>query len=360
MSKPNLYSKIYLDLLDQLKSPIYKEGDEIPTAVELADHYSVSRPTIHKALKQLQDDGVIKSKAGQGSRLVKKPKKTSSNHKIFGLIFPLLRMEGFFSRLAVSIAGLSEKYNFNILWGGSFFQGTIDLKSLSNLVDMYIEQKVDGVFMSPVELTDDRSDINSFLLNKLQKAGIQTILVDAGITEFPDNITHDIISIDNYRAGYTLAKHMLSNGSDRIDFFTMPNVGRTVHMRLMGVQSALLNAGINPKSDWVHLITEEDDLEMRLKSVGSKNLIASNDFLAVKLMDIIQSKSFAIPDDFRIAGFDGSPRASEIYPRLTTINQPCEDLATLAVINLFDRLENPNKPPCQILSNFELVIGEST
>ncbi|AEV30195.1 transcriptional regulator [Sphaerochaeta pleomorpha str. Grapes] len=360
MSKTNLYLNIYLDLLEQLKSPIYKVGDEIPTAVELASLYSVSRPTIHKALKQLQDDGLIKSRAGQGSRLIKKPKKEASENKIFGLIFPLLRMEGFFSRLAVSIASLSEKYNYNILWGGSFFQGSIDFNSLSKLTDLYIEQKVDGIFMSPVELTNDRYDINTFLLNKLERAGIQTILIDAGVTEFPENIGHDIISIDNYRAGYTLAQHMLSNGSNRIDFFTMPNVGRTVRMRLMGVQSALIDAGIYPQKDWVHLITEEDNLEVKLKSMGSKNIITSNDFLAVKIMKIIQGKSFSFPEDFRIAGFDGSYIASEHTPRLTTINQPCEELAALAVIDMFDRLKNPSKPPSQILSNFELIIGEST
>ncbi len=335
-------------------------GDEIPTAVELASRYSVSRPTIHKALKQLQDEGVIKSRAGQGSRLIRKPMKEQSENKIFGLIFPLLRMEGLFSRLAISIASLSDKYNFNILWGGRFFEGSIDFSSLSRLTDFYIEQGVDGIFMSPVELTDDRYEINSYILNKLNKAGIQTILIDAGVTEFPENIGHDIISIDNFRAGYTLAQHMLSNGSERIDFFTMPNVGRTVKMRLMGVQAALIEAGIHPKRDWIHLITEEDDIEVKLKTVGSKNLITSNDFLAVRIMKIIQSKSFSIPEDFRIAGFDGSPIASEMNPKLTTINQPCEDLATLSVISMLERLKNPEKPPCQILSNFELVLGEST
>ena len=360
MSKPNLYLKIYHDLLEQLKSPIYKIGDEIPTAVELANHYAVSRPTIHKALKQLQNDGVIKSKTGQGSRLIKKPKKDGSDNKIFGLIFPLLRMEGLFSRLAVSIAGLSETYNFNILWGGSFFQGTIDFNSLTKLTDFYIEQKVDGVFMSPVELTDDRHEINKYLLNKLDKAGIQTILIDAGVAEFPENINHDIISIDNFRAGYILAQHMISNGSKRIDFFTMPNVGRTVHLRLKGVQCALLDAGILPEKSWVHLITEEDDLEIRLKNMGSKNLITSNDYLAVRIMKIMQYNSYSFPEDFRIAGFDGSPLASENNPKLTTIYQPCEELAILAVTSMFNRLKNPNLPPSQILSNFELIIGEST
>ncbi len=360
MGKSKIYSDIYSNLLEQLQSPIYKVGDEIPSAAKLAEHYSVSRPTIHKALKKLQDDGLIESKVGSGTVIIKKPEK-NRHTPLFGLIFPLLRMGSFFENIAQEIAKLSKSLNFRLIWGGQFPQGSVDLASLDQLSDFYIQEQVDGVFMTPVELTADCYKTNQLILSKLDRAKIPVTIIDAGITRFPEHVQRDIITIDNYRAGYTLANYMLSTGdSQRIDFCTLPYVGRTVQTRQKGIESALLDHGILPQKEWVHTLTEEDELAKNLKNIGASNIICSNDFVAIKLQRILMSKMYTIPHDFRIASFDGSSEAMETFPSITTIVQPCDELAFLAVKNMLNRIMYPSMPVSQIMTNFDLRIGEST
>ncbi len=359
MAKNNIYSEIYSELLDQLQSPIYKVGDEIPSASKLAEQFSVSRPTVHKALKQLQSDGVLESRVGAGTYLVKKPE-SDNEIPLFGLIFPLLRMEGFFGKVARAIAEYSQQFDFKLIFGGQVPQGSIDLYSLEHMTDYYIEQKVDGVFIAPVELTGDSKKTNDLIRKKLDDAGISVVVIDSASEDFPENISYDVVSIDNYRAGYKLAQYMLENGSNRIDFCTLPHVGRTVRLRWKGIESALIDHGITPCADWFHILTEEDELGRKLKENGSSNIICSNDYVAAKVMRILQRRDFVIPRDFRIAGFDGSQLADEVYPCLTTIVQPSEEIAYLAIKTMLSRLKYPQSPISQILTNFSLKIGDST
>lgn len=57
-----LYLDVKKDLLDKITSGEYSEGTIIPTEHELSDMYSVSRPTIRKAVQILVDAGYLERK----------------------------------------------------------------------------------------------------------------------------------------------------------------------------------------------------------------------------------------------------------------------------------------------------------
>ena len=52
--------------------------------------------------------------------------------------------------------------------------------------------------------------------------------------------------------------------------------------------------------------------------------------------------------------------AREMTPPLTTIHQPCADLAAVAFRKLMERIANPDLPPREILLDAPLVVREST
>ncbi|MBL1229679.1 GntR family transcriptional regulator [Enterococcus sp. BWB1-3] len=68
-----LHKKIQQDLLDKIKSGEYAENETIPTEMELADIYSVSRPTVRQAVQSLVNDGYLEKRKKRGT-VVKKPK----------------------------------------------------------------------------------------------------------------------------------------------------------------------------------------------------------------------------------------------------------------------------------------------
>lgn len=68
-----LYSSIRDDLLAKIKNGTYKEGDVIPSEIELAKSYGVSRPTVRQALQILANDGYVEKRRRRGT-IVTKPK----------------------------------------------------------------------------------------------------------------------------------------------------------------------------------------------------------------------------------------------------------------------------------------------
>lgn len=71
------YDQIKDDLLSKIKDGTYPEGQTIPSELELAEMYGVSRPTIRQALQILVSDGYLEKRRRRGT-VVTKPKVSQS------------------------------------------------------------------------------------------------------------------------------------------------------------------------------------------------------------------------------------------------------------------------------------------
>ena len=80
----------------------------------------------------------------------------------------------------------------------------------------------------------------------------------------------------------------------------------------------------------------------------------------MKLSKTLAKLNVRIPEDVMLAGFDDLVEAGRMKPALTSVRQPCFDLATTAFLTLLERMENPDLPPRQILLDTSLVVHEST
>ena len=69
---PNLpkYERAYLAIVQRLKDGRYPVGGRVPTELELAGQFSVSRVTIRRALDMLVQDGYVERRQGSGYRVV--------------------------------------------------------------------------------------------------------------------------------------------------------------------------------------------------------------------------------------------------------------------------------------------------
>ncbi|WP_304433345.1 GntR family transcriptional regulator [Acutalibacter muris] len=68
-----IYESIKKELMDQIRSGELKEGDMIPTEMQLSKMFGVSRPTVRQALNDLVVDGYLRRVKGTGT-FVTKPK----------------------------------------------------------------------------------------------------------------------------------------------------------------------------------------------------------------------------------------------------------------------------------------------
>ena len=67
------YMKIYHMIANDITAGVYKAGDIIPTQVELAQKYDVSRATITEAIKELTRRKLVKTQRGKGTFVIVQP-----------------------------------------------------------------------------------------------------------------------------------------------------------------------------------------------------------------------------------------------------------------------------------------------
>ena len=89
-------------------------------------------------------------------------------------------------------------------------------------------------------------------------------------------------------------------------------------------------------------------------------IVCSNDIAADTLLKTLKKLNVSVPKDVKVVGFDDGKLAAATTPFLTTIHQPCFDLATTAFQALFDRIGNPGLPTREILLDAPLVVRKLT
>ncbi|MFK3706442.1 GntR family transcriptional regulator [Raoultella sp. BIGb0138] len=75
-----VYKNVIHLLKNKINSPLYSIGDLLPSEKELAELYNVSRNTLRKALKTLEEDGLIERRHGSGTWIRNKHFQASVTH----------------------------------------------------------------------------------------------------------------------------------------------------------------------------------------------------------------------------------------------------------------------------------------
>lgn len=71
-----LADQIYEQIYQAISLGYWKVGTKLPTEIELAERYGVSRPVLREALMRLRIDGVIESRQGAGTRVISSPSRS--------------------------------------------------------------------------------------------------------------------------------------------------------------------------------------------------------------------------------------------------------------------------------------------
>ena len=99
----NLVDTVYAGIIESMSSGDYPESARLPTEAELAQKYAVSRPTVREALSRLRLDGLIASRRGSGSYVLRRPDR---NIRRFAPIESIADVQRCFAfRIAIESAG---------------------------------------------------------------------------------------------------------------------------------------------------------------------------------------------------------------------------------------------------------------
>jgi len=89
-------------------------------------------------------------------------------------------------------------------------------------------------------------------------------------------------------------------------------------------------------------------------------IFCANDQMAAGVMRIAHERGLRIPEDISIAGFDDMPLASKIWPQLSTIKPPLEEMAKQATMSVIRMAKNELSESESVVIDAEIVLRQST
>jgi LacI family transcriptional regulator, galactose operon repressor len=174
------------------------------------------------------------------------------------------------------------------------------------------------------------------------------------------------VGATNWQGAYSATEYLISLGHKRIGFITGSMDLGCAEDRLKGYRSALRTYHIPEAPELVYEGTffQPDGYAGACALLDLDEpptaIFASNDVMAMGAMDAARNRELRIPDDISIVGFDNIPQSAMVYPPLTTVQQPLEQMGRVAVQMLLGILHHDEKETNRIELPTELIVRGST
>jgi GntR family transcriptional regulator, arabinose operon transcriptional repressor len=354
----------YQILFESLKADIvsgrYKPGQKLPSEAALVNKSGASRITVGRAIRELQNLGLVDRVAGSGTYVRDLARDTRPH--LFGLLIPDLGETEIFEPICQGIANAPEATGHALLWGHTDAQASKPEQAW-RLCQQYISKKVSGVFFAPLEFESEAAKVNARILSALKQAGIPVVLVDRRTSIAPERSRPDLVSINNRQAGFVATEHLIALGCRRIGFLGYHGAASTIAERIAGYNDALSEHRLKPAIESAVDVTTDKQHPIswsgknKLHSVEA--FVCVNDRVAGQLMHVFLARKIRVPEDVRLVGIDDVSYAGLLPVPLTTVRQPTRAIGEAALRTMLDRIHRPQLPPREILLDGELVVRQS-
>jgi LacI family transcriptional regulator len=277
--------------------------------------------TRQRILEAMTELGYVPNALARGLR--------SGQTKTIGLVIPD-NANPFFAEIARVIENIGFKNGFSVILCNSDY----DLAKENAHVDVLLAKQVDGVIFCSSGGTSEAQQ-------KLQDGNTPWVTIDHDIS----GLQTGSVLID-YQLGGTLAtQHLLALGHQRIGCITGPTQFSSSSERLDGYRHALKKAGL--KVDPALIVPGDFRIRggesamlalLKLKRPPTA-VFAFNDLMAIGAMQGARIRGLQVPGDLSIVGFDDIPLAQALYPTLTTVAQPINEIARFVMEILLGQVQ---------------------
>lgn len=327
------------------------------TIVEVAKKAQVSLGTVSRVLNNdvhvaaetrervsaiIQDMGYVANRQARGLKGMKT--------NVIGVLVPDLAT----SYIGEILHGIDAELAINQLELMLFTTHRTPLKEANYVANM-VQGMVDGLLLVLPRSLGDYTET-------LTQHNFPFVLIDHQGTGTPC----PAVGATNWQGGYNATEYLIKLGHKRIGFITGSMDLGCSQDRLEGYRSALRTHHI-PEDD--SLINEGDFFQTDGYTGASALLdlplpptaiFASNDVMAMGVMDAVRNRNLRIPDDISVVGFDNIHQSAMVVPSLTTMQQPLEQMGRVATQMLLDILKDPKDKARRIELPTELIIRNST
>ncbi|MGA7159174.1 MAG: LacI family DNA-binding transcriptional regulator [Acidobacteriaceae bacterium] len=171
----------------------------------------------------------------------------------------------------------------------------------------------------------------------------------------------DSVLLDNYRAGREATEHLLGHGHKRIVAVNAPYKLHPLQSRIKGYTEAMESA--DRAAEMIVLRDPEQlkrDLEQALqrKRLPATAILSMSYSISLAILSALRDSNIRM-SDVAFIGIDDMEFASFLNPALTTMAQPAEQFARLAVQQLLKRTAGVKESPVQVMLPATMVVRAS-
>jgi DNA-binding LacI/PurR family transcriptional regulator len=172
-----------------------------------------------------------------------------------------------------------------------------------------------------------------------------------------------VTGAEGCEAGRVATEHLLSLGHDTVWHVAGPQAWNASGDRLAGWREALEAHGAPQppviSGDWTPASGYAAGQALAVRADVSAIFVA-NDDMAIGVLRALADAGRDVPSDASVVGFDDIPAAEYLRPRLTTIRQDFDALASTGLDRLVRRLEQRPEPDAPQLVVDRLILRDST
>lgn len=376
-----LYRKILLHYLREIAERRLTAGDRLPTELEIAEQFGVSRITVIRAMRELEHQRLLYRVKGKGTfvredldegRLEAAVRLETAADAGEGPdagaaqgAIPLISVVMSYSEqngqeILFGIEQAARKHGYYVSFHNAMMNPQLERSLLEQLV-----KDARGIIVYPFGGLD-----NIDLFSRMTISQFPYVLIDHPL----EGIDAPLFAPDNERGSYEMTRHLIELGHERIAFVA-PGLYMhpSLRQRYRGYSRALIEAGIAVRPEWIEsaewasgngaegLLRGTTALLERWLS-GSERptaLLAGNDILAIHLIRSALAAGIAVPQELSVTGFDNLAMTEYLEVPLTTVGQPFYEMGACAADALI-RLIRDGTPVAGRQLATELVVRSST
>jgi len=200
-------------------------------------------------------------------------------------------------------------------------------KSIIAVKDLIEVTQVDGIILLPPVC-----DIPE-VLTTLTEANVPFVRIapDSQLNLSP------YICMDDYQAGFDITEMLIKQGHRKIGHIIGNQNQGASRLRYQGYLDALRSNQINVPPEYIEQgqFTYDSGFEAAKNMLKLKDkptaIFAANDEMAAAVISAAHMNQLKIPEQLCVVGFDDGHLATTVTPHLTTVRQPIQEMAALAI-----------------------------
>lgn len=329
------------------------------TIKDIARHLSLSVSTVSRAL--VNDKNIrreTKEKVLEAAKaLGYKPNPVATNLKYghtntVGVIVPEM-VTPFASQVINGIQSILYANGLKVIIAESHEDPQKEKENLQ-LMERFM---VDGIIICLCSYKENKEE---YL--RLQQAEMPMVFYD----RIPHGLDVSQVTVDDYMKTFFLVEHLIRSGRKRIVHLQGPDDVYNSTERTRGYKDALSKFKMPNEADMLIKtgLTFDDgakaaDLLIE-KGTSFDAIFAFTDTLAIGAMNRLRELDKKIPEEIAIASFSGTVLSTIVYPQLTTVEPPLQEMGRTAAELILEKIKNPASPNRSVVLDAEIQIRASS